>query len=942
MNNDYANIDNVESLLKKEDVASVDMASIASVAMSPQEEIAMLRERIASKERETVMNDRLKLDTADHAMSAVQEYKEEAIAQSHIQNVEIPKNSEIININEHDYYIKAVMHAIGMIDEHNVKVLELGRMMLDHGIGKTLDAAAKLRQPQLEDDFHRFLVQYLLSGHEDELRDMSKREWRSLHMRLYQVVLPDNKSEDGKGGVRGFINLMEQFYASMQAISSDVRLEENNYYSMEIAIANNSNDVIFYTAVPNSMTDTFEKIVLGYFPDARVEECPEDYNVFHDGGYQISSVAKPYKLAALPIRTYEELEGDPIALIMNSFTKIKKEGEGAAFQILVKPAGDRFLKEFANMVNDMQKGQSYKDIDQKSTTLGAMWYYTKQAFTPPKHEGKEMERKTFADDEAIKGITKKIGSTIVDTNIRLIASAENLERAKFIIQDLESTWQQYTEANGNSINFARTEINKGNAVYHEFTYRLWNDDESYPLNTKELATIYHYPSDLENFAQLKVAKMASSPAPMDLKKEGILIGKNKYRHLETDIYMSNEDRMRHMYVIGQTGTGKTTILKNMIVQDIKNGEGCCFIDPHGSDILDILANVPPERHKDVVYFDPSYTDRPMGLNMLEYDRERPEQKTFVVNEMLSIFNRLFDMKSSGGPGFESYFRNTALLVMEHPESGNTVLDLLRVLSDKDYRDYKLSKTTNPLIKQFWANAEKTTGETGLQNWVPYIANKFDVFLSNDIMRPVIAQEKSSFDLRKIMDEKKIFLVNLSKGRLGEMNSHLIGLILVGKFQMAALARQDSATRPDFFLYIDEFQNVTTDSISSILSEARKYRLSLNLAHQYISQIPEDIKGAVFGNVGTKAIFRVGPDDAQFLEKEMDPVFKAPDIMKIDNFNCYIKLLSNNIPQKPFNMLTLPPPKGNPSQIESLKQMSYQAYGRDRAEVEAEIAKKWEV
>lgn len=300
------------------------------------------------------------------------------------------------------------------------------------------------------------------------------------------------------------------------------------------------------------------------------------------------------------------------------------------------------------------------------------------------------------------------------------------------------------------------------------------------------------------------------------------------------------------------------------------------------------------------------------------------------------------MKSSGGPGFESYFRNTALLVMEHPESGNTVLDLLRVLSDKDYRDYKLSKTTNPLIKQFWANAEKTTGETGLQNWVPYIANKFDVFLSNDIMRPVIAQEKSSFDLRKIMDEKKIFLVNLSKGRLGEMNSHLIGLILVGKFQMAALARQDSATRPDFFLYIDEFQNVTTDSISSILSEARKYRLSLNLAHQYISQIPEDIKGAVFGNVGTKAIFRVGPDDAQFLEKEMDPVFKAPDIMKIDNFNCYIKLLSNNIPQKPFNMLTLPPPKGNPSQIESLKQMSYQAYGRDRAEVEAEIAKKWEV
>ena len=299
---------------------------------------------------------------------------------------------------------------------------------------------------------------------------------------------------------------------------------------------------------------------------------------------------------------------------------------------------------------------------------------------------------------------------------------------------------------------------------------------------------------------------------------------------------------------------------------------------------------------------------------MEFDIERPETKTFVVNEMLSIFNKLFDMKTAGGPGFEQYFRNSALLVMEHPESGNTVLEISRVLSDKDFRDYKLSKCKNPLIIQFWKNAEATTGEQGLSNWVPYINSKFDNFLSNDIMRPIIAQEKSAFNLREIMDQKKIFLVNLSKGRLGDINAYLIGLILVGKFLQAALARVDSQERPDFYLYIDEFQNVTTPSIAAILSEARKYRLSLNLAHQYIGQLPEDIKGAVFGNVGSMAAFRVGPDDASYLEKQFAPTFTASDLMRIENYNCYIKLLSDNKPQKPFNMITYPTPAGDKSKL----------------------------
>jgi len=333
----------------------------------------------------------------------------------------------------------------------------------------------------------------------------------------------------------------------------------------------------------------------------------------------------------------------------------------------------------------------------------------------------------------------------------------------------------------------------------------------------------------------------------------------------------------------------------------------------------------------------------MALNMLEYDRRFPEQKTFVVNEMLSIFNKLFDMKTAGGPMFEQYFRNAVLLVMEDPESGNTLLDVSRVLSNKAYRELKLSHCKNPIVIQFWREvAEKAGGEASLANIVPYITSKFDVFLSNDIMRPIIAQEQSSINFREIMDKKKILLVNLSKGRLGDINANLIGLILVGKILMAALSRVDSLGQnlPTFYLYIDEFQNITTDSISTILSEARKYKLSLAVAHQFIAQLEEGIRDSVFGNVGSIAAFRVGAEDAEYLEKQFAPVFTAKDIMSIDNRNAYLKMLANGRPVKPFNIETLPPPQGNKEIVESIKQLSYLTYGKEKASVEEEIMSKY--
>ena len=556
---------------------------------------------------------------------------------------------------------------------------------------------------------------------------------------------------------------------------------------------------------------------------------------------------------------------------------------------------------------------------------------------------KYMKGRRAVDEGAVEKIGNKIKSTIMKANIRVIASAQTKIRAEAVLREIESSFNQFSETASNSFVFEQASGSELKKLFHDFSYRTFSPDRILPMNLKELSSVFHFPVGIGSQPQLKEAKAGIAPAPIEMGTEGIVLGINSYRGRDTEIHLAREDRMRHFYTIGQTGTGKTNIMLNMITQDIRNGDGCCYIDPHGTDIQTILSRIPKERIDDVIYFDPAYTARPMGLNMLEYDPKYPEQKTFVVNEMMGIFNKLFDMKIGGGAMFEQYFRNSAFLVMEDPESGSTLLEITRVLADKEFRDLKLSRCKNPIIKQFWVSAEQTTGDQLLANFVPYISSKFDNFISNDIMRPVVLQQNSVFNFRKIMDEKKILLVNLSKGRLGDINANLIGLVLVGKIQMAALSRVDMFGKPmnDFYLYIDEFQNVTTDSIASILSEARKYRLSLNIAHQYITQLEESIKNAVFGNVGSMAVFRVGTEGATFLEPRFKPQFTAHDITKLDNYNAYVSMLVHGQPVKPFNLRTLAPEKGNLSIVDSLKELSYVKYGRDRAEVEAEIMARYQ-
>jgi hypothetical protein len=893
---------------------------------TPQEELDFLRAHIA--EREKVLNEQNKEFSKEGlAHDVISEYKKISPEESMHKNAVIKGREStalVLRLNP---------------ETHDRKMEELLTILLDKGISNTLSLISKMNNPHLDDDFHRFLVQYLINTHKIPGLKEGTPLFKSLNMKLFEVTLPDpGDDEKNKKGLKELLGAMEQFYAGMHSVGEGRENSNRNHFTLEIALAENTDRFVFYAAVPSHKADLFEKQLLGVHADAKVVEAPDDYNLFTENGSVAASYATLAQHNVYPIKLYDTIDYDPLNIILNIFTKLKKSGEGASIQFTICPEDDEIIRKFHMILSDVKGGMSVRTASSMTRQFAKEFGSLAKEFIFGASKNKEEKK---VNDKAVENITEKMKSTIMAANIRIVVSAETNTIAKQILGDIESSFNQFTEADRNGFNFVHPEGSDLAGLIHDFSYRTFSNDYSIPLNLKELATIFHFPYGIIS-PQLKQAKAGIAPAPMEMGQEGIVLGINSYRGHDTEIRMAREDRVRHMYVIGQTGTGKTNILLNMITQDIQNGDGVCYIDPHGTDIQTILSRIPKERIDDVIYFDPAYTARPMGLNMLEYDVRYPEQKTFVVNELMSIFNKLFDMKTSGGPMFEQYFKNSAFLVMEHPESGSTLLEISRVLADKEFRDMKLSHCKNPIITQFWKSAEQTTGDQSIANFVPYITSKFDNFISNDIMRPVVLQQKSVFNFREIMDNKKILLVNLSKGRLGEMNANLIGLLLVGKIQMAALSRVDMYGQKmnDFYLYIDEFQNVTTDSIASILSEARKYRLSLTIAHQYIAQLEEGIKNAVFGNVGSMAVFRVSPEDAQFLENKFKPTFTASDIMKLDNYNAYLSMLIKGQPTKPFNIKTLPPINGTPEFVESIKQLSYLKYGRPREEVEEEIMEKY--
>ncbi len=407
-----------------------------------------------------------------------------------------------------------------------------------------------------------------------------------------------------------------------------------------------------------------------------------------------------------------------------------------------------------------------------------------------------------------------------------------------------------------------------------------------------------------------------------------------FRSEKRSFGIKRDDRSKHMYIIGKTGMGKSTVEENMAIQDIQNGEGVGIVDPHGQFAEKMLSFVPENRIKDVIYFCPHDTDWPMAFNVME--DVGMEQRHLVASGLMGVFKKIWpDVWSAR---MEYILNNCILALLEYPDS--TILGINRMLSDKDYRKEVVSKITDPVVKSFWEQEFARYTDRFMTEAGAAIQNKVGQFISNPLIRNIIGQSKSSFDMRKIMDEKKILIMNLSKGRIGESNSQLIGAMLITKLYLSAMSRVNipEKERADFFLYVDEFQNFATESFKDILSEARKYKLDLILAHQYIAQMDEKVRDAVFGNVGTLVIFRIGAYDAEILEKEFSPDFTAEDIVNLGFANIYLKLMINGVASRPFSAMTLPPiPMSEKSYVEEIIKFSREKYASQKEDVEKKIA-----
>src|SRR5680860_620826 len=748
---------------------------------------------------------------------------------------------------------------------------------------------------------------------------------KSLNYQLFLITIPRDFSLIEQEKQKTFIDFVSVFEQALKSLS---RYKKEIIF--EIAVHNSSQEICFYAACFKKDAEFFEKTLSSLFPYAVIEPV-DDYTIFSPQGKVVGSEFALKEPFVLPIKTFKSFDQDPLATIVNAFTKIVPQGEGAAFQIVIKPDIIGMKKKFIGIKKALLQGKSLDQAILKSSSL------VKESF---KKESTEELKPKLVDENLIKLIDEKSQFPLFSLNARLLASANTKERAQELLSHLEASFSSFSNPIGNSLSIKKIKAKRGlKQLVYDFSFRLFRRKKSILLNSLEIATIFHFPHPFLENSRLKWLNARSASAPLNLSEQGTVLGINAFQREKKEVRILDEDRRRHIYIIGQTGTGKTSLMKNMFIQDVAAGKGACYIDPHGDTAEYLMGLIPESRHKDVIYFNPGDFERSFGLNMLEWDKRYPFQKSFVTNELLEILDKLYDLKTAGGPVFEQYFRNALLLLLDDTEKTYTLGDVPRVLINPDFRKSLLEKTPNPMVKEFWEKeAEKAGGELALANVAPYINSKLNPFLANDLVRPIISQKKSSIDFRKVMDEEKILIINLSKGLLGDINSYLLGMIIVGKLMMASFSRVDipEDQRKDFYLYIDEFQNITTNTISTIFSEARKYRLNLTVANQFLGQLKEPILKSVFGNVGTIVSFRVGNEDSEFLAKYFAPVFSAYDLINLDNFNAYIKLTIEGQVSRAFNIKINKPIDSDLGQLESLRKLSSLKYARPRNEIEEEI------
>ena len=772
-----------------------------------------------------------------------------------------------------------------------------------------------------------------------------------------------DKEKETEKDFREKISIMAQFFRNLHETRElnllntiKTRLFKNNIFTFELVAHQKVLD--FYVTTPVYYQEIIEKQITSYYSDAEVQPMDRYESKLSTTKMKgfFAYTQKPYWF---PIKTFKVVENDPLNNLTNIFTKMEEE-ETSVIQLVIRPRSDKWTKKATEYGETFFKGKDKEGI--KIPVLGPILNvfkgiflgYDKMEIEPKQGGGDGYVRMLQSKEEVAKRMGEKSSQSGFDTVIRLLTSAKTESRAEELSNNIIIGLNLFKDTSSNWFQTRRLLfIDSWNDLWFMFNFKnrlldtkfFFLGEKTSLLSEEELASIYHFPaSKYNNSPNIRWLDYKVLPAPAEVPKEGILIGHNVYRGEKKEIRFQKKDRSRHHYVIGKSGSGKSALLSYMARQDIINGEGVCVIDPHGDLVEDILTYIPKERAKDVIIFDPGDTERPMGLNMLE--AETSAQMDLSSSQATEIFIKLFGDEIFG-PRIQHYFRNACLTLMEDTEEGATLIDVPRIFTDDAFLKYKVKKIKNPVVKSFWEHEYANTGDRERQEMIPYFSSKFGPFITNSIMRNTIGQKKSSFDIRKVMDEGKILLVKLSKGKIGDLNTQLLGLVIVARIQMAAMGRADTPEkdRRDFFLYVDEFQNFATDSFCSILSEARKYHLNLIMAHQYINQLvvskfgnsSTQIRDAVFGNVGTMCSFKVGADDAEYLAKEYAPLLTEQDVIGISNYKMYCKLNINNTTSRPFSIATIWDTAGQSEKTAKIiKEYSRLKHGRNVNFVDEEI------
>ncbi len=692
--------------------------------------------------------------------------------------------------------------------------------------------------------------------------------------------------------------------------------------------------VYFYAAVPLSLLEVVKQAIVSAYPTARLEEAAE-HNVFSAVGKVSGTLGGELSLKepfAYPIATYQDLKRDAMQSLLNALSTLDKE-DGVAIQILLRPADPKWRKTASNLAANKRKGE-------EGLNFGGFAKDVAGAFVkPPDHDDKGESKKSELsniEQATLDAIDEKTRYPGYETAIRLVVSSNVSQRADAILKNIVSSFQLYDAPGKNG--FEYTPAKDIDELITSYIMRFFPQHQNKDiLNSVELATLFHFPDQRDiPTSQLGRQESKQVDGPRNIPEKGLLLGYNQFRGARKPIRLALGDRQRHMYVVGQTGVGKSTFLENLALQDMLSGNGFAFVDPHGDTAEKLLSMVPKERTEDVIYFSPAEMEYPMGLNLFEY--KTADQKDFLIQEALNMLYKLYDPQHQGimGPRYEHLFRNAALTIMADP-NGGTFVDIPKLFRDPAFVKQKLQHVKDMNVLEFWQKempASQRSNEFGeVTSW---FVSKFGAFLSNEMMRNIIGQTKSAFDLRDIMDNKKILLVNLSKGRTGELNSKLLGMVFVMKFQAAAMSRSDvpEDQRVDFSLYVDEFQNFSTDSFATIMSEARKYHLNLIVANQFTTQLTQEIRDAVFGNMGTIVAFRIGQNDVESLSQYFQPTFDGDDLLRVPNYNTIVRTLIGGVPTKPFSMVTLPPlgtpnPRLYPGAQTAFSGQIRPAQGRDR-------------